>query len=102
MSKHKLEGRIVTLGSETKRHNKLITQINSIIERARDSTLMDAEYDARLIEQLFKCEAIEVSLPENEWEKRPQQGANPDRLLTLKLYIDRAKCSLKKQGLVVK
>ena len=102
MRRQKLEGRIVTLKSETERHAKLIAQINSIIERARDSTLMDAEYDARLIEGLFKCEPIEVMLPANEWEKLPQQGANPDRKFTVGFYRDSVKWSLEKQGLVVK
>lgn len=87
----KLEGRIVTHKAELERHQKLIAQIESIIERARDSTLMDAEYDAWQIEDLFKCEPIRVKLPPNEWEQLPQQGANPDRKLCVGLYIDRAK-----------
>jgi len=102
MKTHKLQGRVITLKSEAERHKMLVAQINSIIERARDSTLMDAEYDARLIEELFKCEPIKVMLPANEWEKLPQQGANPDRKLTVGLYRDRVKRSLKEQGLVVK
>ena len=83
MRQQRLEGRIVTQKSEANRHKKLVNQINSIIERARDSTLMDAEYDARLIEDLFKCEPIKVSLPQNDWKSRPQQGANPDRVFTV-------------------
>ena len=102
MREQKLEGRIVTLKSETERHKTLIAQINSIIERARDSTLMDAEYDAHLIEELLECKPIEIMLPENEWENLPQQGANPDRKFTVSLYRDRVKWSLEKQGLIVK
>jgi len=102
MREQKLEGRVVTLKSETERHKTLIAQINSIIKRARDSTIMDAEYDARLVEELFKCEPIEVILPANEWGKLPQQGANPDRRFTVGLYRDSVRRSLKKQGLVVK
>ena len=102
MKAQKLEGRIVTPKAESERHTKLVAQIDSIIERARDSTLMDAEYDALLIEEFFKCKPIEVMLPANEWEKLPQQGANPDRKFTVSLYRDRVKQSLEEQGLVVK
>jgi len=98
MRQQRLEGRIVTQKSEADRHKELVNQINSIIERARDSTLMDAEYDARLIEDLFKCEPIKVILPQNDWKSRPQLGANPDRVLTVDGYIMRAKYSLEKQG----
>lgn len=101
MKQQKLEGRIVTRKSEIERHKKLVAQINSIIDRARDSTLMDIEYDAHLIKELFKCEPIKVTLPENEWEHLSQQGANPDRKLIVTLYIDKAKASLKRQGLLV-
>ena len=97
----RLEGRIVTQKSEADRHKKLVNQINSIIERARDSTLMDAEYDARLIEGLFKCESIKITLPGNSWKSCPQQGANPDRVLTVDGYIIKAEYSLEKQGLIV-
>ena len=101
MRKQRLEGRIVTQKAETERHNKLTMQIESIIERARDSTLMETEYDARLIEEFFKCKPIEITLPANEWEKLPQQGNNPDRKFAVGLYRDRVKRSLEMQGLVV-
>ena len=98
----RLEGRLVSQKAERERHKQLLALLESVIKRARDSTLMDAEYDTGLIEDLFKCEPIEVSLPVNMWGKLPQQGANPDRKFAVELYFERVKRSLEKQGLVVR
>jgi len=99
----RLEGRITSNANDNQRHIKLITQINSIIQRARDSTLMDAEYDARLIEDLFKCEPITVKIPENEWVDKPECNHRTiqDREFIVNLYINRLEYYLKQQGLKV-
>jgi len=97
----RLEGRITNDKAEEIRHKELTTQIESIIQRARDSTIMSAEYDARKIEELFALQPISLSLPPNKWKSMPQQGANPDRLLAIDLYRQQACEHLERQGFIV-
>lgn len=44
---------------------------------------------------------IVVTLPPNPWAENDNRGANPDRRLTINLYIDSVKRALKKQGIGV-
>jgi hypothetical protein len=83
---------------------KLRQQIRDIIVRARESTIMDPEYDARIIEGLFECGPIKVGLPANEWAEHPRcdhNGVIEDRRFVVRLYIASAKAYLERQGLVV-
>ena len=84
-----------------KRYKELVAQIESIIQRARDSTLMDAEYDARVIEQRFSCNPIEIELPENDWLENDHRGVNHDRWFVVSLYIDKTKGFLVRQGFII-
>ncbi len=98
-----LVGRIISDTSEKELHKKLREQIKSIIERARDSTLMDDEYDVRIIENLFIGEKISVKLPPNEWAGRKNPNdVIKDREFMLSLYITRVKAWLEFQGIEVK
>ena len=82
----------------THRHKELVSILDRIVECARDSDMMDVSYYAHKIEELLKETVPSIKIPPNEWIKRPQQGANPDRLLMLDLYISTLKSSLKSQG----
>jgi len=45
---------------------------------------------------------VVVSLPPNPWAENDNRGANPDRRVTVQVYIDSAKRSLEKQGIGIK
>lgn len=96
-----LEGRVISQTTKQKFHKNLVKQIDSIILRARDSTLMDAEYDTRLIEDLFQCGTITITIPSNGWEESDHRGVNHERWFAVELYIDRLKTNLQRQGLQV-
>ena len=97
----RLEGRISSISGDKKRHKMLVTQIYSIIERARDSTMMDAEYDARLMEKIFECHPIEITLPKNS-HNREGNSQSWERWFAVENYLLATQVVLWAQGLVVK